>query len=80
MKLVKDNDYIPVQGFAPINGTQLSGVYVPTTTIAIKVANNIGISIDGVEVIYSAGDGLILVKGVEYTFSDIIDVHVMGTL
>lgn len=80
MVLETDNKYTPIQGFAPTKGGELSGVYTPDNTVAVKLGGDVTVTIDGSAVDYSAGEGMILVGGVEYTFSDTVAVHVMGTL
>ena len=80
MVLEKDSKYTPIQGFAPTSGGEVSGTYTPKNTVAVKLGGNVTITIDESDVDYTAGEGIILVAGVEYTFSVAVAVHVMGNL
>ena len=80
MLLKTDDRYVPIQGFAPNGGTSLTGTITPTTTVCVKLANDVTITIDSIPLYYSAGDGLVLVPGVAYTFSTSVNAHIMGTL
>jgi len=80
MRLEKDSGYTPIQGFAPTSGGQLSGAYTPKSTVAVRFATEVEITIGAVVITYSAGEGLVLVKGITYTFGSAVNVHVMGAL
>lgn len=77
MNLLNDDNYAPIQGFAPKKGTTLSGVYIPTKTVAVMLGGDVNISIDGISLAYSEGAGIILAEGIEYTFDTSVNVHMM---
>ncbi len=78
MQLEIDGNRQAIQGFAPTKGTTLSGAYTPTKTECIKFGSDVDVSINGVSISYTSGDGLVLVDGVTYTFSASVNVHMMG--
>lgn len=80
MELSRDNNDYRIQGFAPNGGGQLSGTYTPTNTVAVKFATDVEITIGSVPIVYSSGEGLVLSKGITYTFGTAVNVHIMGTL
>ena len=80
MRLEKDSGYTPIQGFAPTSGGQLSGSYTPKSTVAVRFAADVAVTIGSVAITYSAGEGLVLVKGTTYVFGTAVNVHVMGAL
>ena len=80
MRLEKDSGYTPIQGFAPTSGGQLSGSYTPKSTVAVRFAADVAVTIGSVAITYSAGEGLVLVKGITYVFGTAVNVHVMGAL
>ena len=73
-------DRLISSAFAPISGDTLSGVHIPENSIAVRLGTDVSITIDGVTLDYVAGEGLVLVSGKEYTFSDSVDVHIMGII
>ena len=52
--------------------------YTPTKTECVKFGSDVNVSINGVSISYTSGDGLVLVDGVTYTFSTAVNVHMMG--
>ena len=80
MRLEKDSGYTPIQGFAPTSGGQLSGAYTPKSTVAVRFAADVAVTIGSVAITYSKGEGLVLVKGTTYVFGTAVNVHVMGVL
>jgi hypothetical protein len=77
MRLKSDSNGSTIQGFAPHKGKTYSGAVVVNTITAIKFSADVAISISGKSVTYLAGDGIILVPNVTYTFGSSVDCHVM---
>ena len=50
------------------------------STVAVRFAADVAVTIGSVAITYSAGEGLVLVKGTTYVFGTAVNVHVMGTL
>lgn len=78
MKLEKDISDFRIQGFAPNAGVVLSGTVSVNSTTAVKLGNDVNISINGVSVQYLAGEGLILVPSVSYIFDTSVNCHIMS--
>lgn len=77
MLLVDDKNGHTIQGFAPNKGVTYSGAVTVQKVTGVKLGVGISITIDSKTVSYIAGEGIILVPGVSYTFSGSVDCHVM---
>ena len=77
MDLISDKDGYKIQGFAPSKGVTYSGSVTVTQATGAKLGTDVNISIDSKIVRYTAGEGIILIPGVSYTFSDTVDCHIM---
>lgn len=77
MNLTYDDLGYRVQGFAPNRGATYTGVVIVQEITAIKFSADVVISISEKSVTYLAGDGIILVPNVTYTFGSSVDCHVM---
>ena len=73
-------DRLISSAFAPIKGDTLSGTYTPNNSIAVRLGADVSITIDGITLDYVVGEGLVLVMGKEYTFSNSVDVHIAGII
>ena len=77
MLLVDDKNGHIIQGFAPSKGVTYSGSVTVMQTTGVKLGADVNISINSKTIMYSSGDGLVLIPGVTYTFGTSIDCHVM---
>lgn len=77
MYLMLDPNGNPIQGFAPREGSSLSGSITPTKNRLVKLASEVAISIDGKTVTYEEGYELPLSKGRTYSFGSAVDIHEM---
>ena len=77
MLLVDDKNGHIIQGFAPSKGVTYSGSVTVTQATGAKLGADVSISIEGKNIAYSSGDGLILVPGVTYIFGSSVDCHIM---
>lgn len=77
MLLVDDKNGNTIQGFAPNKGITYSGTVTVQKVTGAKFGIDISITIDSKTINYTAGEGIILIPGVSYTFSGSVDCHVM---
>ena len=77
MLLVDDKNGHTIQGFAPNKGVTYSGTVTVQKVTGAKLGIDVSITIDSKTVSYIAGEGIILIPGVSYTFSSSVDCHVM---
>ena len=77
MLLVDDKNGNVIQGFAPNKGVTYSGSVTVQKVTGAKLGSDISITIDSKTVNYTAGEGIILIPGVSYTFSGSVDCHIM---
>lgn len=77
MLLVDDKNGNTIQGFAPNKGVTYNGTVTVQKAIGAKLGSDVTITIDSKTVNYNAGEGIILIPGVSYTFSGSVDCHVM---
>ena len=77
MLLVDDKNGKTIQGFAPNKGITYNGIVTVTQTTGVKLGADVNISINSKTIMYSSGDGLVLIPGVTYTFGTSVDCHVM---
>ena len=77
MLLVDDKNGNTIQGFAPNKGITYSGAVTVQKVTGAKLGIDVSITIDSKTVNYTAGEGIILIPGVSYTFSGSVDCHIM---
>ena len=77
MLLVDDENGHTIQGFAPNKGVTYGGTVTVQKVTGAKLGINVSITIDSKTVNYTAGEGIILIPGVSYTFSGSVDCHIM---
>lgn len=77
MLLMDDKNGKTIQGFAPNKGITYSGTVTVTTITGVKLGGDVAITIGSKIVSYSAGEGIILIPTVQYTFSGSVDCHIM---
>ena len=77
MLLVDDKNGNTVQGFAPTGGKTYDGITTVIRATCIKIGSNVKITIDGKELQYYQGAGLILLPNMQYIFSGPTDCHIM---
>ena len=64
MLLVDDKNGNTVQGFAPTGGKTYDGITTVVRATCIKIGSNVKITIDGKELQYYQGAGLILLPSI----------------
>ncbi len=74
---LQDQNYKSLQLFVPNVGVSLVSPLTPTSDIVIKVASDVTITLDGIDVLYEANSVFGLRKGVTYTLSATTDAHTM---
>ena len=77
MLLVDDKNGNTIQGFAPNKGVTYSGTVTVQKVTGAKLGIDVSITIDSKTVNYTAGEGIILIPGVTYTFGSSVDCHTM---
>ena len=77
MLLVDDKNGNTIQGFAPNKGVTYNGTVTVEKVTGVKLGSDITIAIDSKIVNYTAGEGIILIPGVSYTFGGSVDCHIM---
>ena len=77
MLLVDDKNGHTIQGFAPNKGITYSGTVTVQEVTGAKLGSDVTIAIDSKTVNYTAGEGIILIPGVSYTFGLSVDCHIM---
>ena len=77
MLLMDDKNGKTIQGFAPNKGVTYNGIITVTTITGVKLGVDVTITINSKMVDYSAGEGIILIPGIQYTFSGSVDCHIM---
>lgn len=77
MLLIDDKNGNIVQGFAPTGGKTYNGTITVDKVTCIKMGSNVNITIDGKELQYYQGAGLILLPNIQYIFSSSTDCHIM---
>ena len=77
MLLVDDKNGHTIQGFAPNKGATYNGTVTVQKVTGAKLGIDVSITIDSKTVNYTAGEGIILVPGVSYTFGGSVDCHIM---
>ena len=77
MLLVDDKNGHTIQGFAPNKGITYSSTVTVQEVTGAKLGSDVTISIDSKTVNYTAGEGIILIPGVSYTFGSSVDCHIM---
>ena len=75
--MIKDLDFNNMQLFAPNGSATYSGTVIPSINAVVMPKTDVGITIDGIEIVYKADIVIGLQKGVSYTLSASTDFHVM---
>ena len=77
MLLVDDKNGNTIQGFAPNKGATYNGTVTVQKATGAKLGSEVTITINSKTVNYTAGEGIILIPGVSYTFGSSVDCHIM---
>ena len=78
MKFAKTNNGFMIPVFTPSEGITIpAGAYAPIENEVLRLATDMLITLDGVDVLYEEGKEVCLIKGVTYTLSGELKAHRM---